>query len=364
MIVYVSPAEMNGGILQFSISMARETKKLRDCKLFLPDTVESKIYEDISENIVTYNKVKTLKNNDKRICGIVKKIMSFSPEAVIFLEDSILMQQINRILNKAGISTAMVIHDIRHHPYRNMGTRRIAVDIVRRIMTRKTIKECTRIILLSKNSKLAFKDKYKSDNTVIFRLPAHMPNAQSEIPAELKNNSENFFLFFGRIDKYKGINILCSAYSSLQKNVKCRNKLVIAGKGNLSDEELRLINEDPDILLINRFIEDGEMVWLFQNSAAVIMPYVEASQSGVLPIAYKFTKPVIVSDLRGLTENVLQNKTGYIFNTTDELKEILCHFDTNDFSQQDIAEFYQRNFSWENGLENLFDIFQTKESDD
>ena len=363
MIVYVSPAEMNGGILQFSTSITRETRKLRECKLFLPNVVDSKLFEDISEDVVTYKKVKTLKKNDKGIYDIAKQIMSFSPSTVIFLEDSILMQQINEILYKAGINTAVVIHDIQHHPYRNMSARKIAVDLIRRIMTRRTIKMCTRIILLSKNSEEAFRNEYKSDNSVVFRLPAHVPNAQPEAPTELGDDINQFFLFFGRIDEYKGINRLCSAYSALPEEVKRASKLVIAGKGNLSDEEQGLIKADSNIHLISRFIEDSEMVWLFQNSKAVIMPYIEASQSGVLPIAYKFGKPVIVSNLQGLTENLSIDKTGCVFDTVDELKEILCQFDKDNFSEQEILDFYQTNYSWESNLENLLGVFQTEVSD-
>lgn len=363
MVVYVSPAETNGGILQFSISIARETRAFRKCKLFLPNVVDSKLFEDIYEDVVIYEKVKTLRKNEKGICNIAVQIMALSPTVVIFLEDSILMQQINEILHKAGISTAIVIHDIQHHPYRKMGVRKIVVDLIRRVMTRKTIKMCTRIVLLSKNSESAFRNKYKSNNSTVFRLPAHIPNAQAVMPSELTSDFGDYFLFFERIDEYKGINRLCLAYSALPAELKSTKKLVIAGEGNLSDEELELINADTNIHLINRFIEDGEMIWLFQNSSAVIMPYIEASQSGVLPIAYKYGKPVVVSNLQGLTENVSARKTGCVFDTIDELKDILYRFDKNEFSEKEILEFYQKNYSWKGNLEDLLDNFQTEVSD-
>ena len=360
MIIYVSPAEINGGILQFSTSIARETREIRKCKLFLPSTVDRELYEDIAEDVVAYNKVKTLQTSNEGIVAVAQKIISFSPEIVIFLEDSILMQQLNAIINKSGIQTAVITHDVQHHPYRKMGMRRFLVDVIRRKMTRKTIKQCTRMILLSNNSETAFKREYKCDNTVVFRLPAHVPNVKAEIPAELKDITAQYFLFFGRIDEYKGINRLCIAYSSLPEEVKDRNRLIIAGKGNLSEEESSLINADSCIHLINRFVDDSEMVWLFENTKVVIMPYIEASQSGVLPIAYKFGKPVVVSDLQGLTENVSMNRTGYAFKTIDQLKEILHRFDSDNLSEDEILEFCEENFSWKSNLETLFRIFQTK----
>ena len=358
MIVYVSPSEKNGGILQFSTSITRETKALKECKLFLPNVVDKKLFGDIAENVVTYSKVKTFRNNHKGITDIAKKIISLSPKTVIFLEDSILMQQINLILHKNGIKTAMVIHDIKHHPYRKMGAREIIVDIFRRKMMRKTIKKCHRIILLSNNSEQAFKDEYKSSNTVVFKLPAHVPNATDIIPTELDDISEKFFLFFGRIDEYKGIGQMCSAYSKLSEEVKSKTPVVIAGKGYLSDMEKSLIEAEPHIHLISRFIDDGEMIYLFKNAKAVLLPYIEASQSGVLPISYKFGVPVIVSNLNGLTENVSVNKTGYVFDDVEELTKILCEFDESNFLKEEIYDFCENNFSWKNNLEKLIKILE------
>lgn len=358
MVVYVSPAELNGGILQFSTSIARETKALTDCRLFLPDVVEESLYRDIADCVVPYVKAKTLKGNSKEILCVAEQIMSLLPDVVIFTEDSILMQQLNKILNQNAVRTAMVVHDVQHHPYREMGARRILVDVLRRRMTRKTIKCTDKIILLSANSEEAFRKEYGAKNTVVFRLPAHVPETVPQKPPEIGDEEKNFFLFFGRIDKYKGIDTLCRAYSALAEDLKAKTGLIIAGKGQLSEEESRLIQSECRITSIIRFITDSEMVWLFQNAVSVIMPYTEASQSGVLPIAYKFGKPVVVSNLRGLTENVIEEKTGYVFRSVEELSEILRRFNSADFSVSEtaISEYYQKNFLWKNNLEVLLKL--------
>lgn len=365
MVVYVSPAELNGGILQFSTSIARETKALTDCRLFLPDVVEKSLYQDIADCVVPYAKAKTLNGNSREILCVVEQIMSLSPDVVIFTEDSILMQQINKFLNRNAVRTAMVVHDVQHHPYRKMGARRILIDVLRRRIIRKTIKRTDKIILLSVNSEEAFRKEYKTENTVVFRLPAHAPDAVPQKPSEIAGEKRNFFLFFGRIDKYKGIGTLCKAYSALTEDLKEKNKLIIAGNGQLSEEELSLIRSERHIIPITRFITDGEMVWLFQNSLSVIMPYIEASQSGVLPIAYKFGKPVVVSDLQGLTENVLKEKTGYVFRTVEELTEILRRFSCVDIPirKEAIDEYYRDNFLWKNNLEKLFRVILCKSKD-
>lgn len=362
MVVYVSPAERNGGILQFSTSITRETVALTECRLFLPDAVDKSLYQDIADSVVPYVKVKTLRGDSQGILSVAKQIISFLPDIVIFVEDSILMQQLNRILNQHAVKTAMVVHDVQHHPYRKMGIRRVLVDVIRRQMMRNTTKHIDKIILLSANSEEAFRREYRAENTVVFRLPAHVPNVLPQKPLEIENEEKNFLLFFGRIDKYKGIDTLCRAYSALTEEYKAETGLVIAGNGQLSEEESQLVQSESYITPIIRFISDEEMVWLFQKAVAVVLPYIEASQSGVLPIAYKFGKPVIISDLRGLTENVEEKKTGYIFRTVDELSELLFQVKQSDAGTMElyIEKYFEENFSWEKNIKKLFSLIGVK----
>lgn len=95
------------------------------------------------------------------------------------------------------------------------------------------------------------------------------------------------------------------------------------------------------------------MVWLYQHACGVILPYIEASQSGVLPIAYHFGKPVIVSEQPGLLENVLLNKTGYSYHSladfTSTLKELSKHL----LLEDDIKEYYEQTMDWDKNIKNM-----------
>ena len=44
----------------------------------------------------------------------------------------------------------------------------------------------------------------------------------------------------------------------------------------------------------------------------MVLPYIEASQSGVIPIAYHFGKPVIATEVGGLPDMVDHGRTGYL----------------------------------------------------
>ena len=350
MVVYVTPAEKNGGILQFSVMMLGETLKIQDAVLFVPNSVDSKYYEDLSDKIVLYEKTKTVNGRSKKIQDLAEAIMDKNPDRVVFLEDSLLMQQLNYILVKKGIKTAIVVHDVIHHPYRNMKLREILVEIMRQRWMKKTVRQQNSILLLSNNSKEIFDERHrkKKAKRVVMNLGAHVPNVTSERPKDFPQIN-NYYLFFGRIDKYKGIADLCKAYTKLPVELKDKHKLAIAGSGQFSDLEKSLIENDCNIIALNRFIEDSEMVWLYEHAKVVVLPYIEASQSGVLPIAYHFSKPVIVSNQKGLLENIEKGKTGFSYRTHNELVDCLTKMLAVDFSEE-ILSYYERNFNWQKNI--------------
>ena len=67
------------------------------------------------------------------------------------------------------------------------------------------------------------------------------------------------------------------------------------------------------IHILNRRIPYREIPNLFYGAKFLILPYIDASQSGVIPLAYTFSKPVIVSNVGSLSEYVDHGKTGLIF---------------------------------------------------
>src|SRR5690606_19052123 len=49
-----------------------------------------------------------------------------------------------------------------------------------------------------------------------------------------------------------------------------------------------------------------------EQASIVVLPYIEATQSGVIPIAYAYGKPVIASRVGGLPNIVVDNETGFL----------------------------------------------------
>lgn len=117
---------------------------------------------------------------------------------------------------------------------------------------------------------------------------------------EVVNNGINYRIgFWGRIYKYKGLEVLLRAYQNLCLKMP-HLKLLIAGSGNLSDYDI----SGNEIEIHNRWIADDEIVDLLLKVDIVVLPYVEASQSGVIPLAFSLGKPVIATNVGGLSEQV------------------------------------------------------------
>lgn len=346
MVVLITPAEKKGGILQFSYTMLRTLIELDEkVVLFIPSCVMV-TDTDIEQYLVRYEKVKTINNKHKQLINIAEEIINYNPDIVIGLEDALIIQQLSWILSIKNVKMSVVIHDVIAHPYFKMSKREMMVEFLRRNYMRKTIRKSHSIIVLSDNSVNEFCKRYPKAVGKIQKLilGAHVPVVNLKELKELKGE-KNYFLFFGRIDKYKGIDRLVEAFN----NSAISNKLVIAGKGTLLPDTLRLINNNKNIIFINRFIEDEEMVYLYRNCKCVVLPYIEASQSGVLPIAYHFCKPVIISNLPGLLENVIENKTGLIFKDTLGLEKAIVSMVSLDYSDN-IKEYYNERFSWKKNV--------------
>ena len=130
-------------------------------------------------------------------------------------------------------------------------------------------------------------------------------------------------------------------------------RLKVVGNGKLSIENQRQIQSLSDrVEIVNRWIYDDEIYRFFEEADLVVMPYLEASQSGVIMLAYSFGKPFIVTDVGGLSEQVYPD-SGVIIppNDVHKLSEVILKLYSGSqklIQMGDIA--YQHSlsdFSWD-----------------
>ena len=120
-------------------------------------------------------------------------------------------------------------------------------------------------------------------------------------------------LFFGRINKYKGVEYLPSIIE------KCSNvKFDIVGRiDNGLEDAVKRISEYPNVDLCTEYVSDDEMTRFFHNADFVILPYKSASQSGVILDSNKFSRPVIAFDVGAISDQIDEGINGSLVESGD-----------------------------------------------
>ncbi len=110
----------------------------------------------------------------------------------------------------------------------------------------------------------------------------------------------------GHLRRYKGLDSLAEACRLVDPEL--RFHLVIAGEPIGTTWDLsrlaRLARAGARVTVVRRYLDDAELIWLLQSAAAIVLPYSRASQSGVLPLALRLSRHIVLSDAGGLAEQV------------------------------------------------------------
>ncbi len=143
-----------------------------------------------------------------------------------------------------------------------------------------------------------------------------------------------YILFFGLIRSYKGLDLLLKAFAD-ERLRKLPLKLLVAGEF-YDDEQyyLDLITQNQlseHVFICADYIPDSEVKEWFSSADLIVQPYRSATQSGISQIAYHFEKPMLVTNVGGLSEIVPHGKAGYV--VEPNIKEIA----------DSILDFYNNN---------------------
>ena len=117
-------------------------------------------------------------------------------------------------------------------------------------------------------------------------------------------------LFFGRLERYKGLDCLITACAMMDGVDAPSPRVVVAGPGSLSGSWAGPLPRR--LALRNGLIPDEEAVDLFRRCGLLVLPYADATQSALIAAAYYFHKPVVVTRTGALPEYVADGLTGRV----------------------------------------------------
>jgi glycosyltransferase involved in cell wall biosynthesis len=132
------------------------------------------------------------------------------------------------------------------------------------------------------------------------------------------DSSKKILLFFGLIRNYKGLDLLLQAFSNLNNEFI----LLIAGEvygDEITYTDLIAQSKNKNIHFVNQFIDEQDVKLYFSVADLCVLPYKSATQSGIQALANSFCLPVLISNVGGLAEDIVDEKNGFILNDINPL---------------------------------------------
>jgi glycosyltransferase involved in cell wall biosynthesis len=187
-------------------------------------------------------------------------------------------------------------------------------------LTRYFVKSCDGFIAMS-NTVLKDISKFTANPHKVFAphpmYETYGPGvSMAEARRQLKiGENEKIVLFFGLVRHYKGLDILLEAMSDPAVK-KLGIRLLVAGE--FYDEKqkylhlVRQLQMEDRVILHDRFIPNEEVKNYFCAANIVAQTYRNATNSGVTMVGYYYARPMLVTNVGGLSEIVPDQKCGYV----------------------------------------------------
>ncbi len=116
---------------------------------------------------------------------------------------------------------------------------------------------------------------------------------------------------FGRMEAYKGIEVLLDMAKILHAE-SFPFELTIAGRGPEMERLAGPFGQLPEVRLLNGFVSPNDAIASIQEAECVMLPYLNATQSGVLAAAFAGRRYVIASGIGGIPDIVSNGENGLL----------------------------------------------------
>ena len=343
----------------YTIQLSNALSKKETVMLMLPNKVLRDELENIEKNVKLH-----LFKSPKHIYyptvlftvfEIIKQIKTFNPDVIHFQVSSPVLYLFFLFLR--GYPLVGTFHDVKLHLGEERLSNRILYNRGRRYMNQ--------IIVHGEKLKEQMIKEYNLPDEKVHAIPIgeHRVIPFKKYEREDLKEDQNLILFFGRIQEYKGLKYLIKAEPMITKEVPGA-KIVIAGVGeDFKKYEEIMLNKD-NFIIYNHYIPYKEGAELFQRCSIVVLPYIDASQSGVISTAYGFKKAVVVTNVGAIPEIVDDGVTGFIVppRNPEALADAIVKLLKDEKLRKEMGENAYRklktDLSWDNIAEKTIEVYK------
>lgn len=289
---------------EYTIRLASALAEHADVGLWL-NTSQAKAHLDLMSDAVDFkpfekprmrHPIRQLRTMPK----LVREIRDFNPDVVHVQQGYLWFNPALVFLREFPL--VVTAHDPRPHlgDRNGLKTPQWIMDLA--------FRRANRVIVHAEELRSAVADRgVPSDQVDVVPMLVHGGEGDTLRSAE----EQNLVLFFGRIWPYKGLDYLIRAEPLIAESVP-DVKIAIAGAGEDFARYRELMVSPERFEVHNRRVSEEEQGSLFRRASVVALPYVEATQSAVIPTAYNFSKPVVATTVGGLPSLVDDGETGYL----------------------------------------------------
>jgi len=349
------------GFFDYTIRLANAISKATKVLLLLPNVDRIYVHIDTIDQNVEYYLFDMPRHiysptNLLSINQIIKQIYKFKPDVVhLQATTNLVCCGVLPFIKKYPIVTTF------HDPHPHLGEEFFLSTFV--LFCQRKLSDY--IVVHGKKNKEIMINKYKLSDERISAI--QMGEINVELFKKWETNSiktgKNLILFFGRIWKYKGLEYLIKAEPIITKEVPDA-KIIIAGTGEDFQKYENMMTNRGNFIVHNYRIPYNEGAELFQRCSLVVLPYIDASQSGVISTAYGFKKPVVVTSVGSIPEIVDDGITGYIVPPKDvnALAEAIIKLLKDEKLRRQMGENayikLKTDLSWDNIAEKTIQVYK------
>ncbi|NOZ28724.1 MAG: glycosyltransferase family 4 protein [Chloroflexi bacterium] len=248
--------------------------------------------------------------NGRGLTAVHRTVRHIHPDLVHFTGPHLWNTLLARALTDQNIPTIHTLHDLDPHS----GTSYARYGFLLKFWNWLTIRAVDHVLVHNRSYRNRLLDWGVPWSRITFTPLLHLFLSHTHLTA-LSHQAdavryEPWALFFGRLERYKGIDDLLTACEMMENISPNGPKVVLAGPGNISNLWAGPLPEQLEVR--NRLIDDEEAIDLFRRCGLVVLPYTDATQSALISAAYYFHKPVLVTRVGALPEYVEDRVTGQI----------------------------------------------------
>lgn len=242
-----------------------------------------------------------------------------------------------------------------HDPIPHSGTGKFE-NIVLRKQLKQYYKISCSLIVAGNNLKNQITKTYPNLEKKIKVIEFMVLNS-NKFDLEKKDYEKKYdILFFGRIEYYKGLDVLFEALNILNSKYKC----LVVGKGNVKNV-FKNISIPNNVDFINYYISNEELANKICESKIVVLPYRDATGSLTIGISFYYKTPVICTNVGVFPEYVRDGGITIEPNDSkklaDEIVNLLEDEEKINLLSENAYRCYENNFSTNKVMNEYFYYF-------